>query len=169
MSSFWQVRFSKSKKAPYFFNTSTGESVWDSPAGLSQAELLRFPGADLFLSENKPTQTSEGAYAPPGQVRARHILVKHSGSRRPSSWKEDEAIAALREYQSQLDGTPETFARLAEIHSDDNSHDRGGDLGWFTRGQMQKAFEDTTFALKVGEISDVISTASGVHLIMRTG
>lgn len=41
--------------------------------------------------------------------------------------------------------------------------------GPFGRGQMQKPFEDNTFALKVGEISDIIDTDSGVHIILRTG
>ena len=46
---------------------------------------------------------------------------------------------------------------------------RGGDLGEFGRGQMQKPFEDATFALAVGEMSGVVDTDSGVHVILRTG
>ncbi|KZT44288.1 rotamase-domain-containing protein [Sistotremastrum suecicum HHB10207 ss-3] len=169
-------RFSNSRKAPYFHNSSTGESVWDPPAGLSQGEIMQLPGAEKYLGKGTAQERSGPTYAPPGQVRASHLLVKHSGSRRPASWKEanitrskEEAIATLRDFQSQLDGTPGTFAQLANIHSDCSSHDRGGDLGWFSRGQMQKPFEDATYALKVGETSDIISTDSGVHLIMRTG
>lgn len=41
--------------------------------------------------------------------------------------------------------------------------------GPFGRGQMQKAFEETTYSLKIGEISDIVDTDSGVHIIMRTG
>ena len=41
--------------------------------------------------------------------------------------------------------------------------------GWFTRGKMQKPFEDATFALNVGELSEIVDTDSGVHIILRTG
>ena len=46
---------------------------------------------------------------------------------------------------------------------------QGGDLGWFTAGYMQQEFEDATLALAVDELSDVVATASGLHLIQRTG
>ncbi|CBK21281.2 uncharacterized protein [Blastocystis hominis] len=61
----------------------------------------------------------------------------------------------------------ETFKRIAEKESDCSSAKRGGDLGFFKRGQMQKPFEDCAFRLKVGEISNIIETDSGVHIILR--
>ena len=42
-------------------------------------------------------------------------------------------------------------------------------VGWFTRGKMQKPFEDAAFALNVGELSEIVDTDSGVHIILRTG
>ena len=60
-----------------------------------------------------------------------------------------------------------TFEELASQYSDCSSAKRGGDLGPFGKGQMQKPFEDATFALKVGELSEPVSTDSGVHIIKR--
>jgi len=154
---------SSSKGLPYFFNTQTKTSVWDPPKDLSEDQIVQLPGAHLLSADR------------PGQIKASHLLVKHAGSRRPSSWKEEnitrtqhEAEALLHEFQAQIAGDSGEFARLATEHSDCSSHDRGGDLGWFGRGQMQKPFEDAAFSLKPGEMSGVIDTDSGVHLILRT-
>ncbi|KAI0299916.1 rotamase-domain-containing protein [Russula brevipes] len=157
----WEVRLSNSRGVPYFYNTETQQSTWDSPEGLTKEQIKALPGASLLE---------------PKEVRASHILVKHSGSRRPSSWKEptvtrskEEAIAILREYMAEIGTSTETFGQLARKHSDCSSHDQDGDLGQFRRGQMQKPFEDVAFALDVWEISDIVDTQSGVHLILRTG
>lgn len=60
-----------------------------------------------------------------------------------------------------------TLAELARDYSDCSSAKRGGDLGPFSRGQMQKPFEEVAFGLKIGEISDITETDSGLHLIER--
>ncbi|RPD64570.1 rotamase-domain-containing protein [Lentinus tigrinus ALCF2SS1-7] len=161
----WEVRISSSRGVPYFFNIETRESMWEAPPGLTQDQIAALPGAKQYLLNSDR----------PAQVRASHLLVKHRDSRRPSSWKEakitrskEEAIEMLEEYASEINGSPEKFAELASKYSDCSSHSNGGDLGYFKPGQMQKPFEDATYSLKVGEISDVISTDSGVHLILRT-
>ncbi|KAL6650380.1 hypothetical protein ACP70R_009305 [Stipagrostis hirtigluma subsp. patula] len=112
-------------------------------------------------------------------VRASHILIKHEGSRRKASWKDPDgrvisattradAAARLLELRQQILSGQANFADLAARHSDCSSARRGGDLGTFGRRQMQKPFEDATFALKVGELSDIVDTDSGVHIILRT-
>lgn len=75
----------------------------------------------------------------------------------------------LEEYRIEINGSASKFAELAQVHSDDSSHAHGGDLGWFKPGQMQKPFEDAAYSLQVGQISNVVSSDSGVHLILRTG
>ncbi|KAK3029050.1 hypothetical protein RJ639_040102, partial [Escallonia herrerae] len=114
------------------------------------------------------------------QVKASHILIKHQGSRRKASWKDpdgrvissttrDAAVAQLKAFRDDIIAGKAAFPDVASRFSDCSSAKRGGDLGPFGRGQMQKPFEDATFALKVGEISDIVYTDSGVHIIMRTG
>ncbi|CEG46808.1 peptidyl-prolyl cis-trans isomerase nima-interacting 1-like [Plasmopara halstedii] len=90
------------------------------------------------------------------QVRASHLLIKHKGSRRPASRLSDnitrskeEAIQQLLELRSQIVSGQAKFEDLAKQFSDCNSGTRGGDLGPFGRGMMQKPFEDATFALKI--------------------
>lgn len=73
------------------------------------------------------------------------------------------------EFEEAIHNGDSTFEELASKYSDCSSAQKGGDLGPFGRGQMQKAFEDATFALEVGQMSGPIWTDSGVHLILRTG
>jgi len=159
----WEVKMSTSKGLPYFFNHETKTAQWEPPAGVSIQDI---PGHELL--DQEPT-------VPVNSVKASHLLVKHGGSRNPSSWKEpritrpmDEAREILQGYQAQLQTDPSRFAELAREHSDCSSHTKGGDLGFFERGQMQKPFEDAAFALKIGQMSDIVSSPSGLHLILRT-
>jgi len=114
------------------------------------------------------------------EVRASHILIKHQGSRRPASWKDPDgevirrttksaATQKILQLRDSILSGKEDFARLAQTESDCSSARKGGDLGWFGRGQMQKPFEEATYALKVGEVSDVVDSDSGMHIILRTG
>uniref|UniRef100_A0A914YR16 Peptidyl-prolyl cis-trans isomerase n=1 Tax=Panagrolaimus superbus TaxID=310955 RepID=A0A914YR16_9BILA len=114
------------------------------------------------------------------KIRALHLLVKHSGSRRPSSWREEnitrseaEAVEILKGYRDELANISDPnelkakFKELAAKFSDCSSAKRGGDLGFFEPQSMQRKFSDATLALKPYEMSDVVSTDSGVHIILR--
>jgi len=155
---------SSTHKIPYFFNANTSSSTWERPSELTEDDVDELPGAH-YLKQ-------------PEQIRASHLLIKHKESRRPSSWKEatitrskEDAIAILEKHQAEINQASnkvDKFGELAKEHSHCSSHDKNGDLGLFGRGQMQKPFEEAAFALRVGEISDIVSTESGVHIIMRT-
>jgi len=88
------------------------------------------------------------------KVKASHILVK----------KRSEAIRILDELKAGTD-----FAELAKKHSICSSGKKGGSLGFFTRGQMVKEFEKTAFSLAKGELSGLVKTEFGYHIIKRTG
>ena len=102
-------------------------------------------------------------------------MVKHNESRRASSWRQEnitrtkeEANELLKGYREQIVSGESSFAELASKYSDCSSAKKGGDLGSFGRGAMQKPFEDAAFGLKIGELSEPVWTDSGVHIILRT-
>mmetsp|Transcript_41067 Transcript_41067/g.60281 ORF Transcript_41067/g.60281 Transcript_41067/m.60281 type:complete len:117 (+) Transcript_41067:91-441(+) len=113
----------------------------------------------------------------PEQVRAAHLLIKHTGSRNPVSRRTgkqvtlspQDALAELESYQHKIrsEGVGELFPRFALERSDCSSHANNGDLGFFGRGQMQRPFEEAAFGLDVGQMSQICSTDSGYHLIYR--
>jgi peptidyl-prolyl cis-trans isomerase C len=99
----------------------------------------------------------------PEMVRARHILV----AVKPNA-TEEEKKAALKKAEDILEKAKkgEDFAKLASEYSDDpGSKAKGGDLGFFTAGSMVGKFEQAAFTLKPGEISPVVETEFGYHII----
>ena len=95
----------------------------------------------------------------PESLRASHILLKADTPEAKAAAK-TKADDLLRQIQGGAD-----FATLAKQHSADGSAAAGGDLGFFPRGQMVKPFEDAAFALKAGEVSGVVETEFGYHII----
>lgn len=98
-------------------------------------------------------------------VRASHILI-------PADEKADEATkkkarAEIDDILKQLKGGAD-FAELAKKHSKDGSAAQGGDLNFFAKGQMVPAFDQVAFSLKPGEMSDVVTTPFGYHIIKVT-
>jgi NIMA-interacting peptidyl-prolyl cis-trans isomerase 1 len=75
----------------------------------------------------------------------------------------------IQGYESRIRNGEVSLGELATSVSDDSSARKMGDLGFFGRGQMQKEFEDVAFRLKPGEVSGVVDTTSGLHLIERYG
>lgn len=102
-------------------------------------------------------------FTEPESMRARHILVKiDSKDGEDGEKKATEKIEGLLKRAK----AGEDFAALARDNSDDPlSGPNGGDLGSFTRGRMAEAFEKAVFALKAGEISGIVKTTFGLHII----
>lgn len=159
----WIIKQSTSKNLPYYFNTQTRVSRWDPPDG-TDTEVLK-----LYMANN-----DSAANTSDGKIRASHLLVKHEESRRPESWREAritrskaEALAIIKGYEDQIKSGQTTLGDLAVSESDCSSARKRGDLGYFGRNEMQKEFEENAFALKRGEVSGIVETASGFHLIQR--
>jgi peptidyl-prolyl cis-trans isomerase D len=106
-------------------------------------------------------------YASEEQRRASHILiaVKNDAPDADKAAAKQKAEALL----AQVRKTPSDFARLAKENSQDpGSAAKGGDLNFFGKGMMVKPFDDVAFKLKKGEISDLVQTDFGFHIIMLT-
>lgn len=98
----------------------------------------------------------------PDEVSASHILIKVGEKATPEEkQKAKEKIDSIR--VRALSG--EDFAKLAKENSEDSSASNGGDLGSFGKGQMVKPFEDAAFSLEKGQISAVVETQFGYHVI----
>lgn len=118
----------------------------------------------------------------PSQVRLRHILLKHRECKstidkvrnKQVKRTRGEAERTLRAVLEECEGDPERRAftarckELSECQSCLKAGDLVGDLGWVKPGKYGQAFDDTAFALQVGQLSDLADTDQGIHIIMRT-
>jgi len=107
-------------------------------------------------------ESSPALFKQPEQVRASHILIKVDPEADES--KGAEARKKLLTIKEKLE-KGEDFAALAQVFSQGPSSAKGGDLGYFKRGQMVQSFEEAAFALRPGEVSDIVETKFGYHLI----
>nr|MBC7245371.1 peptidylprolyl isomerase [Chloroflexota bacterium] len=119
-------------------------------AGMSEAAFRRLFESSIYRRKLEEALAAE-VPTTAEQVHARHILVE----------TEEEAQKVKERLQA-----GEDFAALAkELSKDTGSASEGGDLGWFPRGVMVTAFEEAAFALQPGEISDIVQTSFGYHII----
>jgi peptidyl-prolyl cis-trans isomerase D len=99
--------------------------------------------------------------------RASHILI--ASPKTASAADRDKARAKAKDLLAQVRKNPESFADVAKKNSQDpGSAANGGDLDFFTRGAMTKPFEDAVFSMKKGDISDVVESDFGFHIIRLT-
>ena len=124
-------------------------------------------GAQLAVSDAEikaAYDSRKDRFQQPEERRASHILIASEKQGK------DKAKAKAEELLAEIRKTPAAFADLAKKNSDDpGSASKGGDLGFFGRGMMVKPFEDSAFALKEGEISGVVESDFGFHIIKLTG
>jgi len=110
--------------------------------------------------ENNPE-----TFKQPERVKASHILIKVDPKADAS--QKAEAQKKIDLVQAKLQ-KGEDFGALAKEYSEGPTGPKGGDLGYFTRGQMVKPFEEAAFAMKPGEVSGMVETRFGYHLIKVT-
>ncbi len=125
--------------------------------------------ASLQVSEDDARsfyEENQTRYAAPAQRRASHILfrVERSASPEEVTQVEERAAAVLAEIRTGAD-----FSEMARQHSEDDVTPPGGDLGWFGQGRMVPEFDQAAFSLADGDVSDLVRTEFGFHIIMMTG
>jgi len=154
-----------------------GDMGWFFPGGISQqfSEVFTLPVGNFTAPIRSPVGfhilkvTNDRMHQPDlgesyDEVHARHILLKLPDSA-------DEATQAKIRYRAatiarEMEGrSDEAFATRAKEISQGPSSTRGGDLGWFRRGQMVEAFEKVAFSLQPGETSGVVESTFGLHII----
>ncbi len=132
----------------------------------NQELVLRLREEVIEVDEEITDEELEDFYAterPGEQVRARHILVLFPEQSSPD---QRDSVRALAEELRDRARAGEDFAQLAETYSDDpGSAQRGGDLNWFSRGTMVPPFEEAAFAMEPGEVSDIVESQYGLHVI----
>ena len=171
----------------YYFDVTTGTSSWTAPLNNEEVELEQMDdvhGPRKRQRKVGSTATSRTRQHSRGRVRILHILKKHCESRRPMSWRtnhqvpivktREEAIAeanrllqTLRETNSDTSALISTFQTMALHESDDSSAKRMGDLGLLERNTMFPEFERAAYALDVHQLSGIVETPSGVHILLR--
>lgn len=117
--------------------------------------------ADTTFSEDE----LEAAWLTEGpgvELRARHILIRPPAEATPA---QRDSVRTLIQSIQERAAEGEDFAELAAQYSQDGSAQNGGDLGYFGRGRMVAPFEEAAFQLQPGEVSDVVETPFGYHVI----
>ena len=139
----------------------TPEKVSIEYVELSQDDLISPQTVDE-KSLKELYEERKASFTTPGQFQARHILVKFD-SEEPA--EVETASIKARDLLAKINAG-ESFEELAKLSSDDGgSKNKGGNLGWFGEGAMVKPFEDAVKTMQVGEVSDLVRTQFGWHII----
>lgn len=101
------------------------------------------------------------------EIRVAQVLVQHAGVARTASQRPVEEARARAEQARARLVAGEPFDAVVKELSDGPSASRGGDLGWFQRGQMLPQFDQAAFALAPGQVSELVESPLGFHVIVR--
>jgi peptidyl-prolyl cis-trans isomerase C len=147
-------------------NLTEDEVKMQISRGLAIRELIEQQIASKIVITDAETKAyydnNLQMFKQPAQVKASHILIKVDAG--ADEAKKAEARKKIEAVQQKIkDGGD--FAELAKEYSEGPSNTRGGDLGFFRRGQMVKPFEEAAFAMQVNEVSEIVETRFGYHLI----
>ena len=136
---------------------------------VEQALVIRKIIDDQFASKAVVTDKeirsyydeNRDSFRQPEQVKASHILIKTDAGNEAGKAAARKKMEDIR--KKALEG--QDFASLARTYSEDVTGPKGGDLGYIRQGQILKPVEDALFALKPGEVSEVVETGIGYHLV----
>ena len=128
-------------------------------------EKIRLDRSDFVKAKEKEESDK------PEEVQASHILISYKGADRADadiSRSKEEAKAEAERIRKLIVDDGKDFAEMAKEHSDGPSSTKGGDLGKFKFEVMAKPFSEAAFALGINEVSEVVETGFGYHVIKRT-
>jgi len=131
----------------------------------AQKWLEIFVSKDVTVSDSEVHEfylKNKHQFKEPEKIRARHILIQVKPQ--ADKLERESAMKVIADIKQQIDSGAD-FEALAKEKSQDSSATDGGDLGYFERGQMVKPFEQAAFELTVGEVSGIVETPFGFHLI----
>lgn len=145
-------------------------STFEGPGGPPRVASPPTPTPTVTAASSHEPNAEELA-SQPAEIVARHLLVSYQGALRASpsvTRGKVEAEARAREALKRAQAG-EDFEKLVKEFSDEpGAAERGGSLGRFQRGMMVKAFENAAFKLAPGQVSDLVETQFGFHVIQRT-
>ncbi|MFC1800025.1 peptidylprolyl isomerase [Candidatus Eisenbacteria bacterium] len=175
ISAIWAVAGEHSKRAASIFAAGSQSNALFVPKSNTVRSVDREPSTQaepVPELADEPVREPGGSdivqSAPPGQIRASHVLISHRGAPRTGATRsKEEALALAKDLLSRIKAG-EIFEEVAEAYSDCPSSQKGGDLGFFPKGQMVKPFEEAAFGLEQGDVSGLAETQFGYHIIKRT-
>ena len=144
----------------------------DLPADVAE-QLYNLPQGEIYgpYKRNDYMAISKSMGRQSGvNAKASHILIAYTGAMRanPSVTRtKEEAQLKANEILAQVQANPASFPMLAQVNSDDSSKQQGGDLGFFSKGQMTGKFNDFVFNNPIGKIG-LVETEFGFHIINVT-